>query len=288
MTITAEQVQAEATVPRMLWLDLTRKCQLSCSHCYNESGPGGDHGTMTAEDWTRVLDQAAVYGVERIQLIGGEPTLHPAAMQLVEHALGLGLQVEIYSNLVSISASWWRVFQREGVSLATSYYSDHAGQHNVLTGRPTHARTRANIVRAVTRGISIRVGIVDTGDGQRVDEARRDLEAIGVRSIRVDMARPFGRASGGQDPDPAGLCGRCGNGKAAVGPDGSVSPCTMSTWMRVGNVQDQALPDILGGAAMAEATAAIGAVAHSDGCDPDDSDDECNPGFPGSECNPRN
>ncbi|GAA4104169.1 radical SAM/SPASM domain-containing protein [Actinomadura miaoliensis] len=270
----------------MLWLDLTRKCQLSCSHCYNSSGPTGDHGTMTGEDWTRVLDQAAACGVERIQLIGGEPTLHPHAVQLVDHALSLGLHVEIFSNLVAVSASWWRTFQQPGVSLATSYYSDQADQHNAITGRPTHARTRANIRRAVSRGIPIRVGIVDTGDGQRVDEARRALEVIGVGSIRVDRVRSFGRASGGQAPDAAALCGRCGSGKASIGPDGAVSPCVMSAWMSVGNVHDQALADILGGAVMAEATATIRTVAQSDdGCDPDD---ECSPGTPLSGCNPRN
>ncbi|GAA4147566.1 hypothetical protein GCM10022416_41140 [Actinomadura keratinilytica] len=219
MTIT-DQAPPMQAVPRMLWLDLTRRCQLACSHCYNSSSPAGDHGTMTVSDWIRVLNEAADCGVERIQLIGGEPTLHPHALQITDRALTLGLQVEIYTNLVAVSPAWWRTFQQPGVSLATSYYSDHAEQHNAITGRPTHARTRANIQRAVQAGVPIRVGIVDTGDGQRVDAARRDLHAFGVESIRVYRVRPFGRASGGQAPDTGGLCGRCGTGKAAVGPDG--------------------------------------------------------------------
>ncbi|WP_344591363.1 hypothetical protein [Actinomadura vinacea] len=38
MTITADRT-IEQTRTRMLWLDLTRKCQLSCSHCYTPRAP---------------------------------------------------------------------------------------------------------------------------------------------------------------------------------------------------------------------------------------------------------
>lgn len=69
MTVTTsiEATPAEKTTIRLLWLDLTRKCQLKCSHCYKASGPDGAHGTMTREDWISVLDQAAAYGVRNIQ-----------------------------------------------------------------------------------------------------------------------------------------------------------------------------------------------------------------------------
>jgi MoaA/NifB/PqqE/SkfB family radical SAM enzyme len=240
---------------------------------------------MTRDDWHRVIDQAATAGVHRIQLIGGEPTMHPDALQLVDHAIERGVNVEVFSNLVSVPDAWWDRLRYPGVSVATSYYSADPQEHNSVTGRPSHARTRANIDRAVRDGVPIRVGIIDTGDPDRAARARLDLESLGVERIRVDHVRPFGRGSAGQAPDPAGLCGRCGTGRAAVGPDGTVTPCAMSTWVGVGNVRDQALADILTGTAMANATATIRSAAGSDGpCEPDE---ECSPGHPGSGCNPR-
>lgn len=73
MTVTTsiEATSVEKTATRLLWLDLTRKCQLNCTHCYNASGPDGTHGTMAREDWISVLDQAAACGVRNIQFIGG-------------------------------------------------------------------------------------------------------------------------------------------------------------------------------------------------------------------------
>jgi MoaA/NifB/PqqE/SkfB family radical SAM enzyme len=282
VTVTMET--AEETGARFLWLDVTRKCQLNCTYCYNSSGPDGGHGTMTRQDWTGVLDQAAACGVDTVQFIGGEPTMHPDAAALVEHALGLGLKVEVFSNLVHVPGVWWELFQHDGVRVATSYYSAQAAEHNAVTGRPSHARTRANLAKAVGLGIPLRVGII-AGDEQRADEARRELEALGVTDIRVDHVRPFGRGAAGRAPDVSGLCGRCGTGKAAIGPDGQVSPCVFSAWMGVGNVQDAPLAAILGGTAMAEANASIRSAARSShDCDPDG---ECSPGSPGSGCSPR-
>jgi MoaA/NifB/PqqE/SkfB family radical SAM enzyme len=255
-TATEESVPTNSATPAFLWLDLTRKCQLACKHCYNASGPDGTHGTMTREHWLDMLDQAADCGVRRVQFIGGEPTMHPDAADLVDHALSLGLEVEVFSNLVHVTDPWWELFQRDGVTLATSYYSNQAEEHDAMTRRRSHARTRANIARAIQLGIPLRVGIIGT-DEQRIAAARQDLEAVGVTRIGADRVREFGRGARGLDPDVVNLCGRCGIGRAAIGPDGAVSPCIMSGWMTVGNVQEAGLADILKGASMAEAGDAI-------------------------------
>lgn len=288
---------------RLLWLDLTRSCQLQCDHCYNDSGPGSGHGTMTRESWLGVLDQAAGHGLTDVQFIGGEPTMHPDFFELVEHALNLGLEVEIYSNMVHVSARCWELFQRERLSLATSYYSHRAGEHNAMTRRSSHRRTRANIEQAVRLGIPLRVGVIG-GDDERAEAARQDLRALGVTRIGTDHVRPFGRGAAGRAPDVSGLCGDCGNGKAAIAPDGNVSPCVFSQFLEVGNVQSAPLGAILGGAAMADANATIrGAVRPVRSCHPDaapcspdtaprqpcgpEDNAECSPGTPPSTCHPR-
>ncbi|MEU6604039.1 radical SAM protein [Streptomyces shenzhenensis] len=305
MTVVAEPPIAKGTgAPGLVWLDLTRKCQLACGHCHNESGPDGTHGSMTTEDWTRVLDEAAAAGVPRVQFTGGEITMRPDAPALIAHALKLGLAVEVYSNMVHLNESWWSLLRRENVSLATSYYGQEDA-HNAVTGRNSHARTRANIVKAVKETIPIRVSVIVTDPSDTGEETKRELAALGVLNVRVDHVRPFGREANGREPCTDGLCGRCGDGRASVGPNGSVSPCVFSTWLSVGNVQDAPLGAILNGPEIAQANATIRAgraFGGSRSCGPDspcgpdnddarsctpDTDDECAPGTPGSECTPR-
>jgi len=275
--------ESPTTAPRFVALEITGACQLQCTQCFAASGPTGTHGEMTADDWRRVISEAAALGVGEAQLIGGEPTTHPAWAELVDHSLSLGLQVEVYSNLFHIKPAWWRLFARDGVKLATSYYSDRAGEHDAITTRPgSYARTRENIAEAVRRGIPLRAGIVSVLPGQRVTEARRELEALDVTAIRTDRTRRLGRASlPGSGTDAAELCGRCGHGQAAVLPSGEVTPCVMSRWLTTGNVRERGLGAILGGEAWAAALRTIPPRADGNPCDPD-----CKPASDGGDCSP--
>lgn len=230
-----------------LWCELTSRCQLNCRHCYAESGPSGTHGTMHSDDWVRVLNQATELGVRMVQFIGGEPTLYPGLVHLVDHALRRGLVVEVFSNLVHITDELWQAFCRPGVSLATSYYSDDPAEHATITGRPSYARTRGNIAEAVRRGIPIRAGVIDLGDGQRTDAAQRELVELGVVSVGYDPLRQVGRGVRDQLASVEQLCGNCGNGVAAISPHGVVWPCVFSRWLPVGNVLERELAEILSG-----------------------------------------
>ncbi|MEJ8667523.1 hypothetical protein WKI71_00095 [Streptomyces sp. MS1.AVA.1] len=137
-----------------------------------------------------------------MQFIGGEPTLHPQFEALVNHALACGLNVQVYSNLYRVRQQHWWLFERPKVSLATSYYSDRAQEHERVTGRQgSHAATRANIVQAVQRRIPLQVGIVKVFEGQRTVAARQELVAQGVRTVNVDRVRSVGR---GEIHVPAG------------------------------------------------------------------------------------
>ncbi|WP_216207466.1 radical SAM/SPASM domain-containing protein [Amycolatopsis aidingensis] len=232
-----------------LWLELTGTCQLACAHCYAQSGPSGTHGSMTRADWVWVLDQAAEMRVEIVQFIGGEPTLHPDLPGLIDHALACGLEVEVFTNLVHVTEPLWEVFTRPGVSLATSYYSDDPDQHAAITGRPSHARTKANIAEALRRGVPLRAGVIDFGmvddAAQRSERAHTELADLGVPAVGYDRVRQVGRGVRDQQPGTAQLCGRCGDGVAAISPNGDVWPCVFSRWLPIGNVLDVELARVL-------------------------------------------
>lgn len=99
-------------IPSFLELEITGFCQLRCVHCYAESGPHGGRGTMTTADWEKVIDQAAEIGVTMVQFIGGEPALDPDLPRLIRYALGNGLKVYVYSNLVHVAPEPWELFSR--------------------------------------------------------------------------------------------------------------------------------------------------------------------------------
>lgn len=262
-----------------LELEITGRCQLSCTHCLSASGPQVSHGAMSPVEWRTVIIDAAGLGIRAIQLIGGEPTVHPNWREFTELALSLGLRVEVYSNLFHVALGWWDVFTREGVTLGTSYYSDDPDEHDRITGRKgSHVRTRRNMREAVNRGVTVRAGIVDVLPGQRVAEARTELEVMGIKQIRTDRVRAVGRASlPGTKPTLDEMCGRCTRGRAAVLSTGDLAGCVLSRDFPVGNVKEERLGDLLGGAAW---TSLAGRIP------PHDVRMDCNPDQDGSDCAP--
>ena len=291
-----------------LWLEITGRCNLVCSHCYAESGPDGSEDTVGVARWMSLLEEAAALGVAKVQFIGGEPTLHPHLDLLINRARQLEIAVEIFSNLTHVPDRLWSVICEREVSLATSFYSRSESVHDAITrGRGSHSRTLASIKKALELGVPLRVGIVDlAGDEQDAQDAARMLGEMGVAHVTVDGARAVGRARAvvpvGDHADPvASLCGHCAVGKLAVTPDGTVYPCVFSRWLPVGNILIESLIEISRGRRLQSVRRGLSAafnlrVADTrmiGGCGPDRGD--CNPNMgdcvpfacnPQSGCNP--
>jgi MoaA/NifB/PqqE/SkfB family radical SAM enzyme len=270
------------TTPKLVELEITANCQLACAHCLTSSHPGAGHGAMTLADWKSAVRQAHAVGAETIQLIGGEPTASPHWMALLGYVLELGLKVQVYSNLYSITDRHWQVLQDPRVTLATSYYSDVTSEHDRITGKPgSHSRTLRNIVKALKLGIPLQVGIVKVLPEQRVEEARDQMLALGVpeHMVGVDRAREVGRANprSGTDVPASELCGKCGDGRLAILPDGTVAPCVLGRGLRGGNLlKGDTLAGILAGPTWEEHMRTVPRQTASAGCTPGDSND-CDP-----------
>lgn len=283
MSLTVQVNESVATkelrgaIPTFLELEITQFCQLECVHCYSQSGPHGGRGTMTLEDWERLIVQVAALGVETVQFIGGEPTLDPDLPRLVRYALDAGVRVDVYTNLVHITAELWELLSLPGVSVGFSWYSADPGKHAEVTGgKSSYARIRANIKEAVRRGIPLRAGIVEVVSDQGIDAAMAELRALGVTKIGADRSRGVGRAAGDRQPAISELCGRCGQGRAAIGMDGQLTPCVLGRFLVAGNVKDTPLSEILDSARWREILAAIPPQNACVTCTPADSND-CNP-----------
>lgn len=260
-------------------LELTKRCNLTCPlSCYAQASPTAAPGSMRLADWISTLDQARNLGARKVQLIGGEPTLYPSWTTLLEYALAIGMRVEVFSNLTHVQAAWWPILAQPGVNLATSYYSDDPAEHDELVGQlGSYARTRANIVYAVDLGIPVSASIVVITDGQRSAEAEQEVRSLGVSRVRVDHVRKVGNGARGGLPTAEELCGRCGDQRAAIGPDGDVGPCVIgSQWLSAGNVQDELLADILAGAAWTSLMRQVPARSAAP-CNPDSDGNDCGP-----------
>lgn len=236
-----------------LWLEITGKCNLRCTHCYADSQPTGSHGVLTRSEWEHIITEAGELGVETIQFIGGEPTLHPDFAALVRFAADTGVDIEVYTNLLRVPQWMWQLFEDCHVSLATSFYSAQAEIHDRVTTRHgSQRRTLANIQEALLRGFPLRVGIISIFSDQDLTETEQMLRSIGVTNVGVDRVRGVGRGATYDRPTDSveTLCGACSSSRAAVDPNGWVYPCVFSRWLKIGNVRESDFADVIRGEAM--------------------------------------
>lgn len=90
----------------VLLVEITQKCNLTCPTCYAASSPQNDH-FLSLEDYEALLDKllANQHGdADALQLSGGEPTIHPDLLPMIELAYAKGFkQVYINTNGLKLS-----------------------------------------------------------------------------------------------------------------------------------------------------------------------------------------
>ena len=75
--------------PLLLDVSITSRCERQCDFCYRKAQSRGYD--MPIEDYAFLLSQAKQCGVQQIAIGGGEPTLHPNFISILEQTVESGL-----------------------------------------------------------------------------------------------------------------------------------------------------------------------------------------------------
>jgi MoaA/NifB/PqqE/SkfB family radical SAM enzyme len=81
----------------VLWLGL--RCDVRCKFCYDEHVPASEKAWLDAGEAMKALDKFRFYyRNESVDFMGGEPTLHPAILEIVGHAASIGLRPTVITH----------------------------------------------------------------------------------------------------------------------------------------------------------------------------------------------
>ena len=82
-----ERLQRSSDVPLCAMLCVTERCPMACAHCYqNERSRTARAAELSLAEIEDLLDQLAAFGVFRLSITGGEPTLRRDLLEIVEAA----------------------------------------------------------------------------------------------------------------------------------------------------------------------------------------------------------
>ncbi|MEM6929655.1 MAG: radical SAM protein, partial [Myxococcota bacterium] len=124
-----------------LLIEITQRCNLTCPTCYADSSPDKLE-TMAWERFVELLDGLLEQGkgtADLVQLSGGEPTLHPDLLRMIEHALSRGVK-QVYVNTNGIKLANRRFVEQlaahgERVSVYLQFDGLKPSTHDTLRGR---------------------------------------------------------------------------------------------------------------------------------------------------------
>lgn len=163
--IAAYAVQA----PHLVALNLTRRCNLRCAHCYLDAGTrrNGTAGELTTGEVQALLTQiAALSGETTVVLTGGEPFLRPDLFAIAQHAAGLGLMVVAGTNGTLLDDRRVALLQESGIrAVGISLDSLDPAYHDTFRGRRgAWAGTMAGIEACRRGGLMFQIHFSITND----------------------------------------------------------------------------------------------------------------------------
>ncbi|MCP4381858.1 MAG: radical SAM protein [Hyphomicrobiales bacterium] len=126
--------------PFLVALNLTRRCNLNCAHCYLDAGTreSDDTGELTTTEVKDLInDIAAISNEIMVVFTGGEPLLRADLAELVAHASGLGLMAVIGTNGMGLNDRRVIALKQAGAQgVGISLDSLDASVHDAFRGLP--------------------------------------------------------------------------------------------------------------------------------------------------------
>ncbi len=95
-----EAFQTPVSAPYRMDLALTYRCNIDCSHCYNQRRESAE---LATGEWKKIMRILWEHGVPHFDFTGGEPTLRDDLVELVTFAEDLGAITGLLTNGVRLA-----------------------------------------------------------------------------------------------------------------------------------------------------------------------------------------
>lgn len=182
--------------PVVFW-NLTDRCNLSCAHCYNRSGPGCQtEGELTTAEALGLIDDLAEMGIPLILFSGGEPLMREDIRELAQHAAKKGIKMALSTNGTLITTEIARRIKESGIEYAgISLDGAHALTHDRFRNSPgAFERTVAAFASCKEAGLRCGVRVTLTKENCGELEALIDLAlTLGASRFCLYWLVPTGR-----------------------------------------------------------------------------------------------
>jgi mycofactocin radical SAM maturase len=174
--------------------EITRRCNLKCTHCLSASRPDSV-GELSFEECRGIVDQLASLKVFEINFGGGEPLLKDYFLSLLRYIHRKGIVTCVSTNGTVLTDEAVACFAGNPlVNVQVSLDGATPEVNDAIRGRGTFQRIVRGIERLAGKNISLSINTVVTSlNYAQLDRVKALAGSYGAR-LRVSRFRPSGRA----------------------------------------------------------------------------------------------
>lgn len=191
-----EAKSTEHFVPLVLSYNVTRECNMKCSHCYINATDKKLKDELTTQETKALIDQIHQVSSPLLILSGGEPLLRPDIFELIEYGSKKGLKMGLGSNGYLIDDSVAKKLKDAGIAtVSISLDSNIPAQHDEFRGVTGAWEKAVNACKVLRKnGVLVQVNTTLTHDNyNQIDDIMTLAESIGVENFHLFFLVPTGR-----------------------------------------------------------------------------------------------
>jgi radical SAM protein with 4Fe4S-binding SPASM domain len=167
---------------RYLELQITRRCNLGCAHCYLGRAREAE---LSLGEIKQVLGEFEAMQGLRLLITGGEPLLHREFDGINRLLPGYALRKVLFTNGTMVTD---RLLEGLNVDELQVSIDGLEGAHDALRGAGTFRKAMQCVRRALDKGFEVSVStMVHAGNLGDFDELERSFKALGIKDWAVDV-----------------------------------------------------------------------------------------------------
>jgi len=186
------------TMPSVAVVEITRRCQNNCYHCYVYRYDGDvlkiydKKSEMNRKKAFRLIEALAEAGIKEFQPLGGEPTLHKDLFTIAGYAEDQGLSVTTTTNAIRLAEKGYaRSFTDVFSGFTATLHSHIPEVHNRIVQNNAFDKTLTGIKNALREGATITINsALCRHNNKSYAETIEFLAGLDIEKINLNLSTP--------------------------------------------------------------------------------------------------
>ncbi len=183
-------------VPRLVALELTGRCNLSCVHCRASAADIVDPNELKTDEILRLIDDIASFSNPILILSGGEPLVREDVFDIASYARKKGLKPVLATNATLINEDVAKKIKESGITrVSVSIDGATEESHDKFRGyKGAFRRTLHGIEELRKAGIEFQINTTITKRNiDELEDIYRLAVDLGAKAFHVFLLVPTGR-----------------------------------------------------------------------------------------------